>query len=230
MKNNKSKIVVGLVVFVVIVAGAWYMLAARSNAPQTVIIDKNMESLLLPDTASSTAASDKATQPTVTPQADVALKTKAMEIVARPVVNKANLSATEFSAITKEIETANTMLKQDYNTDLPWLALGAYRVSLKDYDGAIEALKFLTVIRPKGYVAFHNLGVIYGYELRNYPRSEENFLKSIQNDPTNIDAYSQLVTIYKAYAPEKIVPFLQSGIATNPQNQQLKIMLEEFKK
>ena len=225
-----KKFIIGLVILLVIVAGGWYALKMRSNAPQTIIIDKNMESLLLSDTASSTAPADKVSQPVVTPQADAALKVNAMEIIARPVVNKANLSATELAAITKNIENTNKEIRANYNLDLPWLALSAYRTLLKDYDGAIEALKFLTVIRPKGHVAFHNLGVIYGYELRDYPKSEENFLRSIKNDPTNIDAYSQLATIYKAYAPEKIVPFLQSGIVVNPQNQQLKIMLEEFTK
>ena len=224
----KSKVVIGVVVLVVIIAGVWYTLK-RSDTIQPISIDQQSDDLILPDTTISTTSSTTQSVNNQTLSPDPALKIRAMQIISKPIVINTTLPDTQKQEITKQIDEIKKQITINYDTDLPWLMLGNYRKSAKDYDGAIEAWNFLGVIRPKGYLAFHNLGSLYGYELQNYLKSEENFLKSIQNEPRNIDAYSQLVTVYEsAKTPEKIEKLLLDGIKLNPNDVSLKIMLGQY--
>lgn len=224
----KSKIMIGVVVLVIIIAGGWYMLKKNSGS-SPINTNQQSEGLILPDTTTPSTNGTKNqtnTQPIVK---DPALKVLAMQILAKPVVVNTTLTDAQKQETIKLIDEIKKELTTNYNVDTPWLMLGNYRKLLKDYDGAIEAWNFLIKIRPKGYLAFHNLGSLYGFELHNYQKSEENFLKSIQNSPNNIDAYSQLVTIYEsAKTSDKIEGLLLSGITSNPNDASLKIMLGQY--
>lgn len=228
----KSKIVIGVVVFVVIIAGGWYALKKRGSVlTPSNTTNLQSEGLILPNTSNpALQGSSSPIQITDKPVVkDPALKVLAMQIIAKPVVFNTTLTDAKKQEIVKQIEELKKQITTNYDTDLPWLMLGNYLKSLKDYDGTIEAWNFLATIRPKGYLAFHNLGSLYGFELRNYSKSEENFLKAIKNNASNIDAYSQLVAVYETYKPEKIEQFLLSGIKSNPNNDaSLKIMLGQY--
>lgn len=221
----KTKISIAVLILIVL-TGGWYLMRSR---PQTENNQANNDSLLESNTASSSLSQSSTTTPNTaaTPE-DPALKAQAMKIIARPIVVKSALTEAAKKDIIEKIEGVKKEITQNYNQDTPWVMLGAYRKVLGDYDGAIEAWNFLTIIRPKGYLAFHNLGSLYGYELRNYPKSEQNFLKSIQNEPRNLDAYSQLVTVYETYNPTKIEPFLLSSIKSRPNEPLLKILLGQY--
>jgi len=163
-----------------------------------------------------------------TAQEDAALRARALEIINKPVVIKAAVSLESKKQAEEKIAAASKTIRENYNYEPPWLDLSAYRQVLGDFDGAIEALDFLGTIRPKGYVSFHNLGMIYGFYLKNYPKSEENFLKSIENNSSNFDAYSQLITVYETYKPEKTESLLMSAIKQYPSNASFKIMLGQY--
>lgn len=231
-KHMKSKIIIGIVIVAIIIVGTWYALK-RSSTISPVDTNQQSEGLILPDSTTQTTSSttqgannQTKTQPVVK---DPALKLLAMQIIAKPIVINATITDAQKQEIIKQIDEIKKQITVNYDSDTPWLMLGNYRKSLKDYNGAIEAWNFLITIRPKGYLAFHNLGSLYGFELHNYTKSEENFLKAIQNESKNIDAYSQLVTIYEAAkTPEKIEALLLGGIKSNPNDASLKIMLGQY--
>lgn len=225
----RLKIIIGTMALAVIIVGGWYMLKKNSGS-SPVNTNQPSEGLILPDTTTPSTTKDTSSQTGVQPTIkDLALKVLAMQIIAKPVVINIMLTDAQKQETIKLIDGVKKEITTNYDVDTPWLMLGNYRKSLRDYDGAIEAWNFLTTIRPKGYLAFHNLGSLYGFELHNYQKSEENFLKAIQNSPNNIDAYSQLVTIYEsAKTPEKIEKLLLDGIKSNPSDVSLKIMLGQY--
>jgi tetratricopeptide (TPR) repeat protein len=100
-----------------------------------------------------------------------------------------------------------------------------------DYEGAVEAYEFVVQIRPKDYVAYANLGDLYGFYLKNYPKSEQSFLAVINNDPEAINVYNQLATIYEYGFKEKIQEaenILLLGMKSNPKIAAFKILLAQY--
>ena len=160
------------------------------------------------------------------------LKSRAMAIIARPILvkNELSVSAKE-NAIAKLKEIAE-LIKQDYNTIYPWFDLGAYRKLIGDYDGAIEAWNFAITAWPKDFVAYHNLGGLYGFTLKNYPKSEEYFLKSIEVNPGNISGYLELADLYEyAYAAkaDQAEVILLKGLENNPGEANLTTALSSYR-
>lgn len=231
-KQIRTLVVVGLVI---VIGGGIALLyrqtpsqAPNGGVPSTITpsaSDESMSASEDKDRAISEGTNTEAPRPA---QQDPALRARALEIINKPIVIKAAISPESKNRAEEKIAAANTLIQENYDYDLPWLELAAYRQVLGDFDGAIAALDFLSAIRPKEYVSFHNLGVIYGFYLKNYPKSEENFLKSITNNPQNIDAYEQLITVYEAYKPERIESLLLPAIQKNPSNVSFKIMLGNY--
>lgn len=165
------------------------------------------------------------------PKSGDLLESQALKIIGRPILFKESFSESEKQSLAEKIEEVTKELRGDYDVDTPWLLLGAYRKAIGDYEGAIEAWNFLGLMRPQGYVAFHNLGELYGYHLKDYEKSEQNFLKSIENNPTSIDGYNQLATIYEYGYKEKagkVENLLLSGIKQNPQVAYLRVLLGKY--
>jgi tetratricopeptide (TPR) repeat protein len=160
------------------------------------------------------------------------LKIEALEIASSPLTPSKNASA-EMIAIAKEkIKSSIDLIKQDYNYDMPWLDLGSYRKLVGDYSGAISAWKFLMKIRPKDFIAPHNLGELYGFVLADYPQSEKYFLKSIENNKNNIQAYFSLAEIYAVPSfgkTDQIEKILLRGLENNPKDANLEARLNSYR-
>ncbi len=220
--NIYTKILIGVIAIILVGGGVSLgvkkFVASHSTEPATT---ENQISTTTESTQTSASSPVPASQAAV-------FKTQALKIVARPIEVKANLSATAKEQAISKINENITAIKQNYDFDKSWLELGSYRQLIGDYEGAVEAWNFLTIIRPKDFVAFHNLGSLYGFELHNYPKAEENFLKAISNNPQDVDAYSQMVTIYQTYQPSQIDPFLLQGTKASPNDAGLFILLGQY--
>ncbi|MBI2175709.1 MAG: hypothetical protein HYU35_03195, partial [Parcubacteria group bacterium] len=122
----------------------------------------------------------------------------------RPLEIKTQLLPQVAEDTKNEIQTLSQGLKENYDFLNGWLQLGALRRLIGDYEGAREALEFAAILRPESYVAFHNLGDLYGFQFKNYPKAEENFLQAIAKEPKNVDAYKSLAMIYQySYTQKK---------------------------
>ena len=218
-----------LVIFTVLIlvgAGLWlvwnkFQLGAAAPVVQTLMSLQTRRAVdLTADTDNKEAVADK--------EEDV-LKNRALVIVSRPIVVRAALSDSIKNQAVEKIKNAGEMIKKDYTFIEAWLDFGAYRKLIGDYDGAIEAWIFLTVIRPKDPVAFNNLGGIYAFYLKDFMKGEQNFLRAVSNDPTKVGAYMQLITIYQETKQlDKMEPLLLSGIKNNSADPTLKILLARF--
>ena len=83
-----------------------------------------------------------------------------------------------------------------------WYDLAVWYHTGSDYEGAREVWKFLTNSIPNDTTAYDNLGKLYHFTLKDYPKSEEYFLKSIQIAPYSPVPYLELFQLY-AYSYKK---------------------------
>lgn len=213
------------------IAVGWFIFG-RKQAVGPVI--DNGSPILMPDSQGTSTISNDAGK-AEPPVQNNSIESKALKIISKPIVFGEGVSDIERQKIEAKIKELTDSIKQNYNYLNVWLDLGNYRKLAGDYNGAIEAWKFALSIRPNDFIAYHNLGDLYGFTLRNYQKAEEYFLKSIKNNPQNVDAYIQLVTIYTNYLKDKysqIENLLLQGIkdVASPANYNLKIALGDFYK
>lgn len=160
-----------------------------------------------------------------------ALKAMAAKIISRPVMVSAPLLEADRKRAEGKIKEISDLIKEDYNFTYPWYDLGSYRRVIGDFEGAAEAWNFVPLIRPKDFIAYHNLGDLYGFYVKDYPKSEENYLKSIQNNPQNVQAYLDLATIYGVYKEksDQAESILLRGLKANPGNAGLQAALDNYR-
>ena len=127
----------------------------------------------------------------------------------------------------KEIEKLYLSIKNDISNLNNWIQLGILKEEIKDYEGARQVLEFASQLNPKNFISYQNLGDLYGFYLKDPIKAEQNYLKSIENDLTNIDAYLNLSDVYWSGAKEeraKIEGLLLRGIQVNLGDNQMPLM------
>lgn len=151
--------------------------------------------------------------------------------LSKPIEVKAELSEKTKKQALSEIKTLIETLKKDYNSFDAWIQLGLLRKLLGDYEGAREAWEFASFVRPESYIPFHNLGFLYWQYLKDFKKSEQNYLKAIGNEPKDIGAYEDLNNVYYFNLADKnkAEEILIKGLKANPENAVLLIALRELR-
>ena len=219
-----------LVVFLVavfLVSGGWYVWRNKNFLSAPSKAGSGGQAVLpLPESGSVVASPDNSEE------ADL-LKAKALEIISRPISVKIQISDSSKRNTLAKLDELIKLIKDKYDYVNAWYDLGAYRMVIGDYEGAIDAYKFIALINPGDYIGYVNLGDIYGGYLKNYLLAEENFLKAIHNNFAYVSGYTELAILYENNfndGPKKAEDLLLSGIKSNPQDLYLKIKLAEFYK
>ncbi|PIR07003.1 MAG: hypothetical protein COV55_01085 [Candidatus Komeilibacteria bacterium CG11_big_fil_rev_8_21_14_0_20_36_20] len=90
----------------------------------------------------------------------------------------------------------------DYDVYDLWIEIGNLKLGLMDFEGAVEAWKYDTVLNPINPLAFSNLGNYYKSFARDYDQAAYYFDLSINKD--NIGYYHYYVSyadLYETYLP-----------------------------
>lgn len=123
--------------------------------------------------------------------------------------------------IYSQIRTNAAAIKENPNFFAGWLEIGLLKKVIGDYSGARDAWEYASLIRPKNSISFANLGELYWHYLPDYPRAENNFRKSLQNNSTDADIYISLAELYHYSMPDKAneaPKVLLEGLNVNPGN------------
>ena|SRR3989339_114355 len=121
----------------------------------------------------------------------------------KEIVVKGNFTEVQKADLIQQIKDASELLKGNFDYYQGWLHLGLLKKAIEDYQGAEESWKFAALIRPKEFLAFNNLGVLYHFYLKDYSKAEENFLKAIENKPGEMMVYQNLHELYRFSYQEK---------------------------
>lgn len=148
----------------------------------------------------------------------------------RMVMNNKDLPPEAVEIVEKNIRSLSEELKRNPDQLDQWLDLGIQRKTAGDYEGARDAWDYATAIRPSGSVAFQNLGDLYGYYLRDNMKAEQNFLKAIQNSPSDIYLYFKLNDFYRDVLKDvaKARSLVEQGFKANPSSAELQSLLNSL--
>ncbi|MBT4894705.1 hypothetical protein HON59_01400 [bacterium] len=151
----------------------------------------------------------------------------------QPIIFGDNVSDREKELATEKINKLTKELKKDSSFFSNWIELGLYRKSIGDYAGARDAWKYANVLQPLNFLPYNNLGDLYHFYLKDYPKSEENFQKAIEHSVENTGVYIGLHELYKySYKQDttSVVDILLEGIETVENDIDLLITLASYYK
>lgn len=86
---------------------------------------------------------------------------------------------------------------QNAGTYDDWLGVAYIKKLFNNYIGVRDALEYAKVVNPQGPVAYFNLGELYGYELHDLAKAEENYKSALRLDPHSLDYYVGLANFYE---------------------------------
>jgi tetratricopeptide (TPR) repeat protein len=151
----------------------------------------------------------------------------------RPIVFS-NGEPAEFRRLMKEkIERSVAELKIHPEKAEEWNNLAIFRKNINDYEAAAEIWEYLVWLQPTNVVALGNLGDLYHFYLRDYPKSEKNFLAAIALEPTNLTLYRGLHELYRySYKRDTsaAADILKTGLQKIPDNIDLLVLLASYYK
>jgi tetratricopeptide (TPR) repeat protein len=144
------------------------------------------------------------TEATSTPnykiEVDYAAQIKEIEPdLAHQVVYGASVPANVRTIIDGKIADEKKILTDDPLKADDWFQLGVLYHSANDYAAARDVWLFLTkvIAAPDSAVAYDNLGRLYKFDLKDFPKSEAMFQASIKANPNSITPYIELAELYQ---------------------------------
>ncbi len=148
----------------------------------------------------------------------------------RPITFSANYAGDKDN-LAKKIADIESKIKMGNNNPANWAGLGLYFKNAGDYKTAEEFWAYATLAWPKDYTAFINLGELYHYYLKDYPKAEASMLKVLEIQPNFVTGYINLFDLYNlSYKEkaEKAAPALIKALGIDPQAVDVMAMLAEY--
>lgn len=149
----------------------------------------------------------------------------------RPINITVDVSEEVREIYRQKIEELTLALKENPGLLNAWLDLGIYRQNSGDYEGAKECWEYAGNISPENSTSFQNLGNLYAYYLKDNKKSEENYLKALENGPKQIYIYRNVYEFYRYVMKDEAMAkqILEKGIELNLESSQdLQNLLDNF--
>jgi len=209
---DKSKITTALVILIVILLIVLFFLLVKPNKEATLVVKEESSGNITFGEGDIQAETPSAPAPSLT-----------------SVVNYNPDFPEDAKAIMEEKITLNRKtLTENPNLYESWIELGNQYKIVGDLPKAFEAWEYAGLLNPYNAVSFHNLGDVYGYYLNDPIKAEENFLKAIENAPSDSFYYIQTSEFYRLVLENstKAKDILEQGFEKNPDSPELKKALE----
>jgi tetratricopeptide (TPR) repeat protein len=122
---------------------------------------------------------------------------KLMPSLTRTVAYGAGVTPEVKAIVEKSVAELALRLQKDPTQASDWLNLGVMYHAVNDYRGAEEVWIFLTKVIPTDTTAYDNLGKLYHFDLKDFPKAEQYFKRSIAIASTSTTPYIELFTLYR---------------------------------
>ena len=116
----------------------------------------------------------------------------------------------------KLFDAAKNDIQKDPGKYMAWIQIGQTKLDAGDYEGAERAWRHIAELKPDSYVAFRQLGYLYGYVVHDFPKAEAAYREVIKRDAGLADSYTSLYDIYRSWegkeslAPQILLEGLQN--------------------
>jgi len=117
----------------------------------------------------------------------------------------------------EKFDNAKSILEKNPKDANAIIAIAQVKYAVQDLEGAEKAYLMALELQPTNTLTLNNLGDIY-YQQKQYQKSEEMFLRIIDNNPKWINAYRNLSSIYRYHIKDKypdMEEILLKGIEKN---------------
>ena len=119
----------------------------------------------------------------------------------------------------EELNLQYVKIQEDSYVYIRWINIGILKKRLSDYSGTEEAWQNAISYNPDLALAFGNLADFYLFDLGQYEKAEEYYLKVLNMEPSNYAYYIGLVSLYRYNMTEKanlIEDIMLKGAEANP--------------
>jgi len=119
----------------------------------------------------------------------------------------------------KELNEQYQKMQEDDHVYIRWINIGILKKRLMDYPGTEQAWQNAISYNPDQSLAFGNLADFYLFNLGEYEKAEEYYLKVLSMRPDNYNYYIGLITLYRYNMTEKanlIEEWILKGAKVNP--------------
>ena len=133
----------------------------------------------------------------------------------RPTIFSSVFSVEAQGIMRRRLEANIAALEKDPRNFFDWMNLAILRKTVDDYEGARQIWEFLKTTNPEQPGPYANLASLYGFELKDSSRAEENFIEAIRKGPKEVSVYRNAYDFYR-YAlkdDDRARRMLQDGIA-----------------
>ena len=139
------------------------------------------------------------------------------------VSGSTSVSADALVRATEGILLMQSKLKQDPKNVMAWLDLGIYQKMAGDYEGAKISWEYVTKLAPDDFIAYGNLGNLYGYFLSDKVKAESYYKLAISKNQKQANLYIQLSEIYQYMFKDlsKAKAVIEDGLKQLPQDENL---------
>lgn len=125
----------------------------------------------------------------------------------------------------------NRAMSEDGFNFRAFMEAGSIKKGVGDWEGARDIWEYVNVKRPKNSVSFANLGDLYANFLKDPIKAEQNFLKAIENDPSDPGYVRNLLELYEYQMPNKLgfsEQVFTKAIEKNPDKAEFWLLLAHF--
>jgi len=119
----------------------------------------------------------------------------------------------------EELNLQYTKIQEEDHVYIRWINIGILKKRLNDFGGTEEAWQKAISYDSEQSLAFGNLADLYLFNLGQYEKSEEYYLKVLSMRQDNYTYYVGLVSLYRYNMTEKtnlIEDIMVQGAETNP--------------
>lgn len=99
--------------------------------------------------------------------------------------------------ISENTETLRSEIENEPTNFGAWLDLAIQYKTVNDHEYAAEIWEYLAEAVPTQSVQFNNLGNIYHFFLKDFEKSEKNYITALENSPEQTIYYIGLHELYK---------------------------------
>lgn len=154
-----------------------------------------------------------------------------IEEVVQPSFDRKIVFPTSFSPeaqtiIKKKIADVVVELKTDPRRVDKWMEYGSYFNALNDYKSASKIWEYAKLLNPNLPEIYSDLGFLYGYNLKNVEKGEENFLLSVNFAQKQVQYYINAAQFYVDILQDKAkaLKVVEAGLSQVPDDKNLQAM------
>lgn len=214
-----QKLIVTIAALVLVGSGAYYF-STRVQAPTTSGTATTTPNGAATSTQGTATTPGQANSTVATPDAS------------KPIAFSADISADIRAQLNTALKNEQAEIAKNPLNPGPWIRLGTLHKMGGDYQNAALYWEYVADTYRGKLVPYLSLGDLYQNFLKDTAKAETYYKLAIQNDPTNVNAYADLYTMYHFTLKDdaKAAAILADGLKANPGNTYLIGLQQELNK